>query len=46
MLEVLTQQAAALRRPPTDLAGVLNQLERCQVPNFVEAVRRLAPEDL
>lgn len=46
VLEVLTEQAAALRRPPADLAGVLNQLERCQVPNFVESVRRLAPEDL
>lgn len=44
VLEVLAEQAAALRRPPTDLAGVLNHLERCQVPNFVEAVRRLVPE--
>jgi hypothetical protein len=25
---------------------VLNSLERCNVPNFVEAVRRLAPEEL
>jgi hypothetical protein len=46
VLEVLTEQAAALRRPPTDLAGLLNHLERCQVPDFVEAVRRLPPENL
>lgn len=45
-LEVLVQQAADLAHPPSDLAGVLNSLERCQVPNFVEAVRRLAPQEL
>jgi predicted nucleic acid-binding protein len=45
-LEVLIQQAADLAHPPTDLAGVLNSLERCHVPNFVESVRRLAPEEL
>lgn len=44
LLEVLALQAAALRRRASDLAGVLNHLERCGVPNFVEAVRRLAPE--
>jgi len=44
LLEVLTQQAGDLRRPASDLAGVLNHPERCGVPNFVEAVRRLAPE--
>ncbi len=44
LMEVLVQQAADLRRPASDLAGVLNHLERCGVPNFVEAVRRLAPE--
>lgn len=45
-LEVLVEQAADLAHPATDLAGVLNSLERCQVPNFVEAVRRLAPDEL
>jgi predicted nucleic acid-binding protein len=45
-LQVLIEQAADLAQPATDLAGVLNNLERCQVPNFVEAVRRLAPEEL
>lgn len=45
-LEILVQQAAALGSPPMDLAGLLRALERCGVPNFVEAIRRLAPEDL
>lgn len=45
-LEILIQQAAALRNPPMDLAGLLRALERCGVPNFAEAVRRLAPDDL
>jgi hypothetical protein len=29
-----------------DLAGLLNNLNRCQVTNFVEAVRRQAPESM
>ena len=45
-LEVLVQQAGDLTRPASDLAGVLNSLASCNVPNFVEAVRRLAPEEL
>jgi len=42
---VLIEQAADLNRPPMDLAGLLNRLERCGVPGFVEAVRRQAPDD-
>ncbi len=45
-LEILAEQAADLVNPPTDLAGLLNNLERCSLPNFVEAVRRLAPESM
>ena len=44
-LSVLRGQAADMAMPPSDLAGVLSRLERCGVPNFAEAVRRLAPED-
>lgn len=44
-LSVLRGQAADMAKPPSDLAGVLSRLERCGVPNFAEAVRRLAPED-
>lgn len=44
-LEVMQQQAADMANPPSDLAGLLSRLERCGVPGFVEAVRRLAPED-
>jgi hypothetical protein len=43
-LEILLDQAADLHNPPMDLAGLLTALARCGVPNFVEAVRRLAPE--
>lgn len=46
MLEVLASQAEDLKRPSTDLAGLLNNLAQCQLPNFVEAVRRLAPESM
>jgi predicted nucleic acid-binding protein len=46
MLEVLVHQAADLSNPPMDLAGLLNNLSRCNVPNFVEAARRLAPQSL
>lgn len=43
-LRVLTEQADALRNPATDLAGVLNRLERCGVPRFADAVRLVDPE--
>jgi hypothetical protein len=45
-LEVLIQQAPDLANPAPDRTGVLNSLERCGVSNFVEDVRRLAPEVL
>ena len=45
VLELLSQQAADLQHPRTDLAGVLAALQRCGVPNFAEAVRRMAPDD-
>jgi hypothetical protein len=45
-LEVLTRQADDMHRPPSDLAGLLHRLERCGVPDFAEAVRRIAPETL
>jgi PIN domain len=45
-LDVLVSQAADMSKPPSDLAGLLNRLERCGVPSFAEAVRRLAPEDV
>lgn len=45
VLQLLTEQAADLQHPPTDLAGVLNALQRCGVPNFADAVRRLPPDD-
>lgn len=44
LLEVLIAQAKDLSQPPMDLAGLLNNLARCHLPNFVEAVRRLAPD--
>lgn len=42
--QVLVEQAAALRDPPSDLDGVLNRLERCGVPRFADAVRLLEPD--
>jgi len=45
VLQVLLDQARDLSRPPMDLASLLGNLERCGVPVFVEAVRRLAPEE-
>ncbi len=42
-LQVLEEQAAALNNPPSDLAGVLNRLERTGVPKFADAVRLLVP---
>lgn len=44
VVQVLTEQAVALRNPPSDLAGVVNRLERCQVPEFAHAVRLLDTE--
>lgn len=44
-LQVLTEQAADLTSPPSDLAGVLNRLERCGVPRFADEVRLLATTD-
>lgn len=41
-LHVLTGQASDLTNPPSDLAGVLNRLERCSVPRFADQVRLLA----
>lgn len=44
-LQVLNEQAADLTTPPSDLAGVLNRLERCGVPRFADEVRLLATGD-
>lgn len=41
-LDVLREQAADLRNPPSDLAGVLNRLQLCGVPRFADEVRLLA----
>lgn len=43
-LQVLTEQASDLSNPPSDLAGVLNRLERCGAPRFADAVRLLDPD--
>jgi hypothetical protein len=42
-LQVLTEQSVDLKNPPSDVAGVLNRLERCGVPRFADAVRLLMP---
>jgi predicted nucleic acid-binding protein len=42
-LQVLEEQAADLKDPPSDVAGVLNRLEWCGVPRFADEVRLLAP---
>lgn len=42
VLTALDDQAAALRNPPIDLAGVLNHLSRSGVPGFADEVRLLA----
>jgi predicted nucleic acid-binding protein len=39
-LDLLEEQASAMKRPPTDLAGLLFSLERAGVPLFVEEARR------
>lgn len=41
-MRVLSEQAADLSNPPSDLAGVLNRLERCGVPRFADQARLLA----
>lgn len=45
-MAVLIGQAASLRRPAKDLAGLLNGLALCGVGSFVEAVRRQASDDV
>jgi predicted nucleic acid-binding protein len=40
---ILTEQAEDMQTPPSDLAGVLNRLQRCGVPRFSDAVRLLDP---
>ncbi len=45
MLDVLTEQAAATRRPPLDVEDVLIALGRAGVPGFSSAARRLLTED-
>jgi predicted nucleic acid-binding protein len=42
-LQVLNEQAAALKNPPSDLAGILNRLGRAGAPKFADAVRLLVP---
>jgi predicted nucleic acid-binding protein len=42
-MQVLTEQAEALSNPPSDVAGVLNRLERCGAPRFADAARLLLP---
>ena len=44
VLRVLAEQAGDLQRPPSDVDGVLNRLERCGVPRFADAVRLLEPD--
>jgi predicted nucleic acid-binding protein len=41
-LRILTEQASDMRKPPADLSGLLNRLQRCGVPDFADAVRRMA----
>jgi predicted nucleic acid-binding protein len=43
-LQVLQEQAGDLMSPPSDLADVLNRLQRCGVPRFADEVRLLAPD--
>jgi predicted nucleic acid-binding protein len=42
-LQVLIEQAADTRHPPIDLQALLNILDRCGVPRFVDQVRLLLP---
>ena len=43
--QILTEQAADLIRPPRDLVGVLNRLERSGIPRFADAIRLFDPDD-
>ena len=43
-LRVLQEQARDLVNPPSDLADILNRLQRCGVPRFADEVRLLTPE--
>lgn len=40
-LQVIADQAAELKRPPSNVDGVLSNLERCGVPRFAMAVRQM-----
>ena len=42
VLNALAKQAQRFRNPPMDLSGLLARLERCDVPEFTEEVRRIA----
>lgn len=42
VLNALARQAQRFRKPPMDLSGLLARLERCDVPEFAEEVRRIA----
>lgn len=42
VLTALARQAQRFRKPAMDLSGLLARLERCDVPEFTEEVRRIA----
>lgn len=42
VLNALARQARRFRNPAMDLSGLLARLERCDVPEFTEEVRRIA----
>lgn len=42
VLNALAKQAQRFRNPAMDLSGLLARLERCDVPEFAEEVRRIA----
>jgi predicted nucleic acid-binding protein len=42
VLNALAKQARRFRKPAMDLSGLLARLERCDVPEFAEEVRRIA----
>lgn len=42
VLSALAKQTQRFRNPPMDLSGLLARLERCDVPEFTEEVRRTA----
>jgi predicted nucleic acid-binding protein len=42
VLSALAKQAQRFRNPAMDLSGLLARLERCDVPEFTEEVRRIA----